>query len=62
MKKVLIQERGIRKKESCGCNKGILVDGLVRTILCRKKKDDLHLFKLFCPQAGLALTFPFDEK
>jgi len=27
-----------------------------------KKKDDLFVFKLFCPQAGLALPFPFDEK
>jgi hypothetical protein len=27
-----------------------------------KKKDDRFVFKFFCPQAGLALPFPFDEK
>jgi len=31
-------------------------------ILGGRKKDDLFVFKLFCPQAGLALPFPFDEK
>jgi hypothetical protein len=29
---------------------------------CGKKKDDLFVFKLFCPQARLALPFPIDEK
>jgi hypothetical protein len=30
-------------------------------ILGEEKKDDVFVFKVFCPQAGLALPFPIDE-
>jgi hypothetical protein len=43
----------------------IIAGGAVSWInlyFCGKKKDDQFVIKLFCPQAGLALPFPFDEK
>ena len=31
-------------------------------ILLWEKEKNVFLIRIFCPQAGLALPFPFDEK
>jgi hypothetical protein len=46
----------------CQANCDLLSLRWINLYSWRKKKDDHFVFRLFCPQAGLALPFPIDEK